>query len=118
MHDRQATRAHCVQPDYLPKHNQQDPVANKKMEKQSTPIKINLDDRRPSHPGSHRLGIAAIGLYASRMTNGQNNANCTSPTTQQINMAQAVQTFKNYLGTIQNTNMALELLSLLLTIAA
>ena len=52
-------------------------------------------------------GSVAVGLYASRIGTGQNGANSTSPANQQVSMSQAVQIFKNYLGSIQNTNIAL-----------
>src|SRR5207245_8815243 len=52
-------------------------------------------------------GALAAGLYASRLTNTPGNTNGTSPAAQQMTMSQAVQTFKNYLGSLQNSNILL-----------
>ncbi len=52
-------------------------------------------------------GSATVGLYASRLTNTPGNTNGISPVAQQMTISQAVQAFKNYLGSLQNSNIAL-----------
>ncbi len=48
-------------------------------------------------------GAVAVGLYASRLANTPGN---TGPATQKMTMSEAVQSFKNYLGS-QDSNIAL-----------
>lgn len=53
-------------------------------------------------------GGVAAGLYASRLPNTTGNGvNGTNPAAQQMTMSQAVQIFKNYLGSLQSSNIAL-----------
>lgn len=53
-------------------------------------------------------GSIALGFYASRLANTSGSStNGTSSVAQQMTMSQAVQTFKNYLGSLHNSNIAL-----------